>query len=114
MPVGPLPPHVPVSAASGPGPEPPGPALAISSLEFDELLGAFRWPEAEVGGPFSLVLLGEDYRPITTVDGIERSPWKPTADLQMWMKPTVTYHACVLGVANDRTVKSPLVRFVWQ
>jgi hypothetical protein len=87
--------------------------MAISSLEFDELLGAFRWPEAGIEGPFRLVLLGEDYRPITTIDGIERSPWKPTDELRLSLKPTTTYHAHVLAVVNDRTVKSPMVRFVW-
>ena len=114
MPVGPLPPHVPVSAASGPGPEVRGPAIAISSLTFDEQLGAFRWPELPGVGAYRLVLLGADYREITTFDGIERSPWKPTDELRVSWKPTQTYHAYLLAVANDRTVKSPMVRFVWQ
>jgi len=88
--------------------------MAISSLEFDELLGAFRWPQADVDGPYRLVLMGDDYTPITTIDGIERSPWKPTEQLAVSLKPTVAYHAHVLAVHNDRTVKSPMVRFVWQ
>ncbi|MCK5942051.1 MAG: hypothetical protein KAI24_08795 [Planctomycetes bacterium] len=87
--------------------------MAISSLEFDELLGAFRWPEAAADGPYSLVLLGEDYAPIARVDGIAGSPWKPTGEVAVSLKPTVTYHAFVLGVVNQRTVKSPVVRFTW-
>lgn len=88
--------------------------MAISSLEFDEQLGAFRWPAVPTEDPYRLVLLGEDYSQVAVIDGIAVSPWKPTAADTVSWKPTATYHAYVLAVVNDRTVKSPMVRFVWQ
>ncbi|MGC6487951.1 MAG: hypothetical protein ACON4Z_09925, partial [Planctomycetota bacterium] len=115
-PVTPSPWHVEVSAERGPAHEPRRPAMAIASLGFDEQLGAFRWDEP---GPATaaarrFVLLGEDYAQLAVVDGIGPSPWRPTAAQTEGWRRGVPLHGFVLSVVNDRTVKSPMIRFVWR
>ena len=64
----------------------------------------------EGGGVSRLVLLGEDYSPIDSVDGIEGSSWRPSEEqLRAWAAAGVG-HAFATSVVNDRTVKSSLVR----
>jgi hypothetical protein len=88
--------------------------MAIEALEFDEQLGAFRWEEAAPDARSRFVLLGEDYAQIEVVDAIGPSPWKPTAAQSAGWPKAKTVHGFVLSVVNDRTVKSPMIRFVWQ
>ena len=83
MPVGSMPTaveasrHVALSTGGRPAPEPRGPAIAISSLRRLPDGEGFGWRAGEVAGPFTFVLLGEDYRRIAVVDGIEAAPWPP-------------------------------------
>ena len=88
--------------------------MGIEALEFDEQLGAFRWEEAAPDARSRFVLLGEDYAQIEVVDAIGPSPWKPTAAQSAGWPRAQTVHGFVLSVVNDRTVKSPMIRFVWQ
>lgn len=87
--------------------------MAIPSLEFDEQLGVFRWQAPPDASLNSFVLLGEDYAPVATVDAIGPSPWRPTAaQAAGWVRGELR-HGFVLSVVKDRTVKSPMIPFVW-
>ena len=88
--------------------------MAISSLEFDEQLGAFRWESLPDVASSRFVWLGEDYAPLEVVDAIGASPWRPTAAQTAGWPDGATMHGFVLSVVNDRTVKSPMIRFIWQ
>jgi hypothetical protein len=88
--------------------------MAIDALEFDEQLGAFRWEDPAPDARSRFVLLGEDYAPIEVVDAIGPSPWRPMAAQAARWPAGQTVHGFVLSVVNGRTVKSPMIRFVWQ
>ena len=110
MPMTPSSLHVGASSGRRPVPARRGPALGISGLAFDEQLGSFRWQPVEGGGVSRLVLLGDDYSPIDSVDGIEGSSWRPSEEqLKAWAAAGLG-HAFATSVVNDRTVKSSLVR----
>lgn len=95
-------------------PEPPGRSIAISSPHYIELAHAFHWLEGDVPGPFQLVILGEDYRPIAQFDGIEQSPFRPEGAAAEALIPGRGYTAYLLAAHNGRLVKSPLRTFVWR
>ena len=65
-------------------------------------------------GPFSLVVLAEEYLPIAQFDGIERSPFRPEAAAAAALKPGTSYVAYLLASHEGRLVKSPLTTFIWR
>lgn len=107
-------PHLVVSAHGGLVPEPPGRSIAISSPHYVDAAAAFRWREGDVTGPFSLVVLAEDYLPIVQFDGIERSPFRPEEAAAAALRPGTSYSAYLLATHRGRLVKSPLTTFVWR
>jgi len=113
-PVTPLPSHVPVSAEASPEPEQRSRVRSIEGLAFDQQLGAFRWQEPAGAGAYRFVLMGEDYRTVQTIDGIGAPPWRPSAEQSASWKSGVMFHGAVQTVVNDRIVRSPMIRFVWQ
>jgi hypothetical protein len=94
-------------------PEPPGPSIAIPSLHYVDAAAAFRWRHGNVTGPFSLVVLAEDYLPIAQFDGIERSPFRPEGAASAALRPGTSYVAYLLATHEGRKVKSLLTTFVW-
>ena len=113
-PVGPLPRHVPLSAAKGPGPDALRPAIAISPVEHLPARGGFRWQAGPTQPPFTFVLLDLDYRELVRVDGIEETPWQPPAHVRELLVTGAVYHAYVLAGQEHDTWKSPLVSFDWR
>jgi len=95
-------------------PEPPGRSIAISSPHYVEMAAAFRWQDGDVTGPFQLVILGEDYRPVAHFDGIEQSPYRPDGAGAEALVAGRGYAAYLLATHNGRLVKSPLRTFVWR
>lgn len=113
-PVAPLPRHVPVSAAVGPGPELPRPAFLISAPEFKAGQNGLTWSAVAVSAPFTVVLLNADYRELARVDGIGSTDWQVPERLVRRLVQGETYHAYVLGGEEDDIARSPLVSFVWR
>ena len=81
---------------------------------FDQPLGAFGWQQPPGAGSYRFVLMGEDYRTLQTIDGIGVPPWRPSAEQSATWENGATFHGAVQTVVNDRTVRSPMIRFVWQ
>tara|TARA_R110002072_G_scaffold67163_4_gene165150 strand:+ start:24851 stop:25120 length:270 start_codon:yes stop_codon:yes gene_type:complete len=88
--------------------------IAVSPLHYVGEADSFRWVEGDIDGPFSMVVLTEDFLPVARFDGIEHSPWRPEGPLAELLQPGVRYHAYLLATQFGREVKSPLTTVDWQ
>lgn len=114
MPVGPLPSHVPVSAASGPVPEPVRRAVVLPAPEVDPEQGTFCWAAAAQRGRYELVLLGEDYRELARLDATDAAPFRAPEAFAQALDAGRRYHAYVRVGRDARALRSELVTFVWR
>ena len=88
--------------------------IAISSLHYVGEAAAFSWVEADIEGPFSMVVLTEGFLPLARFDGIGHSPWRPEGPLAELMHSGSRYRAYLLATHMGREVKSVLTTFDWE
>lgn len=88
--------------------------IAISSPRYAPETASFHWQAGPLDGPFSLVVLTEDYLPHARFDGIEGSSWSPDAGQRELFEPGTRYLTYLLAPYLGRQVKSALIPFDWQ
>ncbi|MFT7534891.1 MAG: hypothetical protein ACI85K_000841 [Hyphomicrobiaceae bacterium] len=88
--------------------------IGISSLYYVDEAAAFRWAEEDIEGPFSMVVLTEEFLPLARFDGIGDSPWRPEGPLAELLHSGNRYHAYLLATHLGREVKSVLTTFDWK
>jgi hypothetical protein len=106
--------HVQLSASLLPVHESYGPAIAIPSLVFEAQGSVFGFDQGPTRGPFSLVILAEDYRELGRFGGIVHSPYRAPLELSGLLRRGICYHAYLLCEHFGRQVKSPLITFEWR
>ncbi|MEZ6037647.1 MAG: hypothetical protein R3F29_09210 [Planctomycetota bacterium] len=95
-------------------PEPTGPALLIDDLRFDADDARLSWSDAVVDAPYTVLVLGPDYREMARSEGVAEASWTVEAGLREQFVPGETYHVVVLGGQEHHTRKSPLLSFAWR
>ncbi|MCB9878882.1 MAG: hypothetical protein H6835_14905 [Planctomycetes bacterium] len=91
-----------------------GPALAIEGLAFDAETASLSWSDAVVAAPYTVVVLGPDYREMARSAGVAEATWVADADLQERLVAGETYHLLVLGGEERHTRKSQLLGVTWR
>lgn len=108
-PVGPLPSDGGLSAAGRPGPEATASVVDFDAPQFEPATRTLRW-RVPVGasGPFTVLLLGADYRPLARRDGIAAASCVLSGELLDAVKAAGAVRAVVLARLGDRIVRSLL------